>query len=258
MARPGFSKTILLTATPGEKPVNGIKCIPIDFEVIWMPKDSRPELLDWKVSQISVKLGVPVRATRRPVYPPVPDPPFNNRVPPLFMKSDMDDPDFGASGHISWLQGDFAVQRCDKKDLEVDQLAALLQYISGNFVIASSWEFPKFPKDVQNSIKAEISKKVNPTAFAAWFEDRRLQMIAEGHKVWKDLPCPVVFDGCAACGERGKDGQELQLCAGCKEARYCTKACQKAHWKQHKKACKEAAHHRKAHLHRTLQLVLNL
>ena len=41
-------------------------------------------------------------------------------------------------------------------------------------------------------------------------------------------------------------------CGGCREARYCTRACQKAHWREHKLLCqqiqaervKEAARHR--------------
>ncbi|RYP70732.1 hypothetical protein DL771_005227 [Monosporascus sp. 5C6A] len=34
---------------------------------------------------------------------------------------------------------------------------------------------------------------------------------------------------------------QLPLCAGCKQARYCTKACQKEDWKDHKLFCKHVA-----------------
>lgn len=36
-------------------------------------------------------------------------------------------------------------------------------------------------------------------------------------------------------------GQQGSLCAACRKARYCSKACQKQHWKLHKQVCKTMA-----------------
>lgn len=41
-------------------------------------------------------------------------------------------------------------------------------------------------------------------------------------------------------GEEGV-AQQGSLCAVCRKARYCSKACQKQHWKQHKLVCKALA-----------------
>lgn len=58
------------------------------------------------------------------------------------------------------------------------------------------------------------------------------------------------LDRCAlpSCGVAFAAGARGGLCAGCKDARYCTAACQRAHWPEHKAACKGASAKAKAAL----------
>ena len=46
---------------------------------------------------------------------------------------------------------------------------------------------------------------------------------------------------CAACrlSPERKGVKKFQMCSGCKDCRYCSRACQQAHWKLHRKACKK-------------------
>jgi hypothetical protein len=45
---------------------------------------------------------------------------------------------------------------------------------------------------------------------------------------------------CEVCGAIEGGDRQLLLCTGCREVRYCGRACQKQHWKQHKAVCKRA------------------
>ena len=46
---------------------------------------------------------------------------------------------------------------------------------------------------------------------------------------------------CLACGgASGPQGQKLKLCAGCREAYFCSVACQRMAWEQHRAACQAA------------------
>jgi hypothetical protein len=48
-------------------------------------------------------------------------------------------------------------------------------------------------------------------------------------------------NACGGCGvEKRGDGKPLQVCARCKERRYCSTECQTKHWKVHKKVCEPA------------------
>lgn len=42
---------------------------------------------------------------------------------------------------------------------------------------------------------------------------------------------------CAHCGRKDEEGERLEVCAGCRDRKYCNKECQKAHWKLHKIIC---------------------
>lgn len=44
---------------------------------------------------------------------------------------------------------------------------------------------------------------------------------------------------CANCGVTAKEKGKLLKCAKCRDATYCSRACQTAHWQVHKKRCKE-------------------
>ena len=44
-----------------------------------------------------------------------------------------------------------------------------------------------------------------------------------------------VADTCDYCGQYST----TKKCSGCKEARYCTPACQKSHWPDHKLLCRQ-------------------
>jgi len=47
---------------------------------------------------------------------------------------------------------------------------------------------------------------------------------------------------CSACGDARDEGRpKFMMCARCRGASYCSKACQKAHWSAHKKVCGVAA-----------------
>ncbi|OCK76512.1 hypothetical protein K432DRAFT_408101 [Lepidopterella palustris CBS 459.81] len=52
--------------------------------------------------------------------------------------------------------------------------------------------------------------------------------------------CPVceLEQVCGACGKKkGKNGQHLMVCARCRNAKYCSKACQTEDWKEQKQSC---------------------
>uniref|UniRef100_A0A8C4N9N5 phytol kinase n=1 Tax=Eptatretus burgeri TaxID=7764 RepID=A0A8C4N9N5_EPTBU len=58
-------------------------------------------------------------------------------------------------------------------------------------------------------------------------------------------PIPVVWCNNVGCGERRRTGLSLHLCAACRLAYYCCRACQREDWKQgHKQRCfeREGAH----------------
>ena len=43
------------------------------------------------------------------------------------------------------------------------------------------------------------------------------------------------------CDQCGKASHSMQKCGRCREARYCSAACQASAWKEHKKVCVKAA-----------------
>lgn len=66
-----------------------------------------------------------------------------------------------------------------------------------------------------------------------WSEDLLMQMAS----LPADMGAQDVGKWCGGCGFTPSLDTELLRCARCKQARYCTKACQKEDWKIHKTRC---------------------
>lgn len=196
----------------------------------------------YQLSPISAQLGFPIKIATQPVAESSKW--HNIFVVGLFVCADPNNKAFGASlAPGDKCNGSFLMVRCDGKPLATKQLAVFHQCIHESFGWATTPAFYHSPAAVRDPIKAEIVKKITPSAFAAYYEKHRQEQMAAGDEDWAKLECPVNLEQgvvvCAVCGaEHGTEGQKLKLCSGCKKVQYCGVGCQKKHWKHHKLTCK--------------------
>lgn len=173
MPQPEFSKAVIFIPQPGEKQSKeNKKNVPLKTATTWIAKHPGIAMMGWKVSEISVKLGLPVKVCQLPegsggTGGPA-DPPYNNAIEPLLLISDPNHSDFGAlCAAQKTLEGESIIMRCDGEDLETLHVWALVQYINEVFGIAATSDWDALSKEAQESFKVEIGKKLNPVAFAA-------------------------------------------------------------------------------------------
>lgn len=55
-------------------------------------------------------------------------------------------------------------------------------------------------------------------------------------------------DKCENCGKTAPDGKTFNECAGCHEARYCSRECQKKGWGLHKEQCKTLSNYARTYI----------
>lgn len=133
--------------------------------------------------------------------------------------------------------------RQDGKALELEHLEALHEYAHSlglrNFAQAADGSKEK------TTLKQQITQRLKPEAFHAWFLEWKRQQIAENSQKYQNLESPVqvtfgagvaIAAACVSCGGVG-EGVRLMKCGKCQGAQYCGKECQKRDWAGHKGFC---------------------
>ena len=83
---------------------------------------------------------------------------------------------------------------------------------------------------------------ISPFFALPYVEDCFYTGLTSGTSTQSERPVSTSITGCGNCGgrkksETGAGEEKLLVCSKCRQARYCSMACQKADWRNHKKIC---------------------
>jgi hypothetical protein len=108
-----------------------------------------------------------------------------------------------------------------------------LQLLRLETLIASKWHKEGEKRDVSEDVIAKYVLGVTMQEY------RVLDAEYDEAKIWKEQGSNAAAAAAAAvCDICSKSGK-MQVCGGCKQRSYCSRACQVNDWAQHKKVCKK-------------------
>jgi hypothetical protein len=97
-------------------------------------------------------------------------------------------------------------------------------------LIASKWHKEGEHRDVSEEVIAKYALGVTMQEY------RVLDAAFDEAKIWEKPSVSVVVScDTAGCSNTGK----MQVCGGCKQRNYCSRACQQKDWAEHKKVCQK-------------------
>lgn len=92
----------------------------------------------------------------------------------------------------------------------------------------------KLPKEMSSDLPGIISKLAVRAAISPTFA---FSLVGYDSSYWGESATEKKGGSCGSCGKGGADGVSLRKCSRCKEASYCSAACQRQDWKSHKTTC---------------------
>ncbi|KAK5709116.1 hypothetical protein LTR17_020050 [Elasticomyces elasticus] len=138
----------------------------------------------WTDLEVSKVLGFPLRLIGTPLGDATLP---NEQAELLAVEPDPKSPKFGKSRFDGHARGGIAVVRVDGEELHMNQLDAMIKYITEDLKDLKTANDPK-------GRKALAEKLLTPAAFATAFERIKAKESAESEQaraIWKDVQCPV-------------------------------------------------------------------
>ncbi|KAK5680927.1 hypothetical protein LTS10_006685 [Elasticomyces elasticus] len=153
----------------------------------------------WTDLEMSKVLGFPLRLIGSPLGDTTLP---NEQAELLAIEPDPKSPKFGNSRFDGHARGGIAVVRVDGEELHMNQLDAMIKYITENQKIMKTTNDLK-PK------KALAEKLLTPAAFAKAFERIKAKESAESEQarvIWKNVECPLLCKSILQASRRHENG----------------------------------------------------
>lgn len=114
----------------------------------------------------------------------------NTEAKVLGLNPDPDSPHFGESRWVPAPTGTALVTRRDLKDLHINQVTALTRFCDAIFKDAAELA-KKAAKGEKVDKHAFAAERINPKAFAKFFNEMKESEMAKDPKGWQGVECPV-------------------------------------------------------------------